>query len=88
MEKSYRLILKNLSSSVNDEKISELFNKFGKVEKVDVKEKKDAWESDKINRFAFVTISTSDKNLNTCEYKNYLVIKILQTVSCDLELFN
>ncbi|XP_033214137.1 probable RNA-binding protein CG14230 isoform X2 [Belonocnema kinseyi] len=66
MEKSYRLILKNLSSSVKDEKISELFSIFGKVEKVELKEKKDAWESDKINRFAFVTINTSDKNLNTC----------------------
>ena len=77
MEKSYRLILKNLSPSINDDNILELFKKFGDVEKVDLKEKQDVWDSNKINRFAFVTIKTSDRNLHTCKYKTYLEISLL-----------
>ena len=74
MEKSYRLILKNLSPSVNSDKISELFTKFGKVENVDLKERKNAWEDDKINRFAFVIINATDRNLNTCEHFIYYLL--------------
>ncbi|XP_015595235.1 probable RNA-binding protein CG14230 [Cephus cinctus] len=65
MEKSYRLYLKNLPYEVNENEVKSLFEDYGTVVNVDIKEKKDVEENCE-SKFAFVVILATDKNLNAC----------------------
>ncbi|XP_012271866.1 probable RNA-binding protein CG14230 [Orussus abietinus] len=60
----FRLILKNLPVDASEKEIRQLFEKYGTVKGVDIKEKMD-FQDNKI-KFAFINIVTEHKKLNSC----------------------
>ncbi|XP_014204395.1 nucleolar protein 8 [Copidosoma floridanum] len=64
MEKDNRLIVKNLPTNITEAQIQDLFGQHVTVKKIDLKEKKDL--ENKIHKFAFVYISTTEKQLHNC----------------------
>lgn len=66
MEKEHRLFVKNLPLNINEAKVEELFGKYLTLKNIDLKEKKDI--HDKINKFAFINVTATDKQLNTCKF--------------------
>lgn len=66
MEKNYRLFLRNLPIDVDCENLQNFFAEYGKVTKIDVKEK---IQSDG-GKIAFINLTSTDSRLNTCEYAN------------------
>lgn len=68
MEKDYRLFVKNLPLNITEARIKELFEKYATIKNIDLKENKNL--DDKINKFAFVNVTTTDKNLHTCKLFN------------------
>jgi RNA recognition motif-containing protein len=65
MEKTCRLIVKNLPLSINDSKLKKLFQEYVTINNVDLKEKKNI--DNNTNKFAFISVSTTDQNLQTCK---------------------
>lgn len=65
MEKDYRLFVKNLPLNIDDDGVRKILHKFVTIKKIDLKEKKDL--NNKINKFAFVNVTTTDKGLHECK---------------------
>ncbi|XP_031788053.1 probable RNA-binding protein CG14230 isoform X1 [Nasonia vitripennis] len=64
MEKDFRLFIKNLPLNITEARIKELLGKYATIKNIDLKDKKSL--DDQINKFAFVNVTTSDKNLHAC----------------------
>lgn len=65
MEKDHRLFIKNLPLNISETRIREIFGKYVTINNIDLKEKKDL--DDRINKFAFINVTTTDTKLHTCK---------------------
>ena len=66
MEKDFRLFVKNLPLNAEESKLKELFENYVTVNKIDLKEKKDL--DNKVNKFAFINVTTTEKDLHKCKF--------------------
>lgn len=62
-----RLFVGNLPNGCTDYELSNEFKSYGKVNSVEIKEKKNNF--DQITLFAFINIEIDDKNLKQCKFK-------------------
>lgn len=75
MEKDFRLFVKNLPLNINELKIQNIFEQHVNVKKIDLKEKEDLDE--KLQKFAFINVFTTDKQLRECKIFFFLLIIFL-----------
>jgi RNA recognition motif-containing protein len=66
MEVTKRLFVGNLPDGVTENEIRPLFNKFGRIDTLEIKTKKGV-DGDVVSTFAFVDFSTSDAKLSKCK---------------------
>ncbi|XP_034940118.1 probable RNA-binding protein CG14230 [Chelonus insularis] len=62
MEKNYRLFVKCLPNNITSDKLQKLFDKYGSISKVDIKEK----SMNDGSKIAFINITSTDRKLNNC----------------------
>jgi RNA recognition motif-containing protein len=66
MEVTKRLFVGNLPDGVTENEIRPLFNKFGRIDTLEIKTKKGV-DGDVVSTFAFVDFCTSDAKLSKCK---------------------
>ena len=62
-----RLFVGGLFDGITTDDLKKRFEKFGKIDEVDLREKKDA-EGKVFKRFAYVNINSDEKQIKKCEY--------------------